>query len=73
MKTSARAAPAEQAFAAGCVEAKLTARDTYYYWLNYMREEYGADEPPAGVVAFMEHQLRFVREPPHPGRLTSRC
>ena len=35
VSTSAKATPAEQAFAAGCVEAKLTARDTYSYWLNY--------------------------------------
>ena len=62
VSTSAKATPAEQAFAAGCVEAKLTARDTYSYWLNYMREEYRAEVPPPKVVAFMEHQQAWLRE-----------
>ena len=61
VSTSAKATPAEQAFAAGCVEAKLTARDTYFYWLNYMKEEYGAEVPPPKVVAFMEHQQAWLR------------
>ena len=59
--TSAKATTAEQAFAAGCVEAKLTARDTYFYWLNYMKEEYKAETPPAKVVEFMEHQQAWLR------------
>jgi hypothetical protein len=59
--TSATAAPAEQAFAAGCVEAKLTVQQTHDYWLNYMREEYKAEEPPQAVVAFMLHQQEWLR------------
>jgi hypothetical protein len=54
-------APLDQAFAAGCVEAKLTAQQTHDYWLNYMREEYGAEVPPPAVVKFMEHQQHWLR------------
>ena len=61
VSTNAAAAPAEQAFAAGCVEAKLTVQQTHDYWLNYMREEYHAEEPPPEVVAFMLHQQEWLR------------
>jgi hypothetical protein len=56
VSTSPAASPADQAFAAGCVEAALTAQQTHDYWLNYMREEYHAEEPPKAVVEFMLHQ-----------------
>ena len=59
--TSAAASHADQAFAAGCVEAKLTVQQTHDYWLNYMREEYHADVPPPRVVAFMLHQQEWLR------------
>ena len=59
--TSSDASPLDQAFAAGCVEAKLTVQQTHDYWLNYMREEYGADAPPKAVVEFMLHQQAWLR------------
>ena len=61
ISTNGSAPSFEQAFAAGCVEAKLTAQQTHDYWLNYMREEYRALEPPPKVVAFMEHQQQWLR------------
>lgn len=61
VNSSASAAPLDQAFAAGCVEAKLTAQQTHDYWLNYMKEEYHALVPPPKVVAFMEHQQAWLR------------
>eukprot|EP01043_Picozoa_sp_COSAG02_P020273 COSAG02_NODE_997_length_15333_cov_13.688526_3_plen_252_part_00 len=43
------------------MEAKLTVQQTHDYWLNYMREEYKAEQPPPGVVAFMLHQQEWLR------------
>eukprot|EP01050_Picozoa_sp_SAG11_P019345 SAG11_NODE_3065_length_2716_cov_2.812763_2_plen_414_part_00 len=71
VETPASAESAHQAFAAGCVEAKLTSSQTHDYWLNYMASEYRSEtcnglktagcKPPQAVVLFMEHQLRWLR------------
>jgi hypothetical protein len=61
VRTNASAPPLEQAVTAGCVEAKLTAQQTHDFWLNYMAEECGAAAPPPKVVAFMDHQQKWLR------------
>eukprot|EP00038_Savillea_parva_P017731 m.21411 g.21411 ORF g.21411 m.21411 type:complete len:654 (+) comp3892_c0_seq1:269-2230(+) len=61
INTSSDSSASDQAFAAGCVEAKLTVNETYNYWINYMKEEYGGTTPPPAVVAFLDHQRTWLR------------
>ena len=51
----------EQAFAAGCGEAKLTSTLIYQYWHNYALSEYGSLITPPAVATFVAEQHAYVR------------